>query len=548
MKIQTNGWTIAGVALLYFVSGKASLLLSVHDSIVTIAIFFAEGVSLAAVLIYGRGVWPGIFLGQFLLAVTSGLGWVPSLLIAGINSVEALLGLAVLQHLGFDRRLSKTRDLFLLFAVIAFVLQPFSALGGNLVLLAASAIPAADFFRNLFAWWFGNVMGQLLVTPLLLILYAGYCRFDVRRLFASAVFFTILGYTLFFVFPVDNLALLLSITVPLSILFAAYVGLSYAAVAILILSLAALLSSHIGVGPFTTRTATENLININFYILAHAFVLYTWGTLSREKEEAITQLAHWNKTLESRVEEEVRRNREKEKLMFAQSRQAQMGEAINMITHQWRQPLNTLSLLVQGVGMKFRMGKLDEKGMETFQNKAYTQIRQMSETIDDFRDFFRPQRKKVRFEVAPLLHRTIDILSPLYEKAGLEVTIETEESLYVNGYPNELGQVVLNLLNNAKDAIVASEHRYGSRILVSAYHEGDTAYITIEDTGGGIPETVAARIFEPYFSTKSDEQGTGLGLYMSKIIVEEHLEGKIGVENTPTGARFTIELPARQAG
>jgi len=545
MKYMTGRNVImwGSVALLYFLSGKLSLYLSVENSIVTLAIFFAEGVSLASVLLYGKRVWPGIFIGQALLALSSGLDMAPSLYIAAVNSAEAVLAYYLFRHFRFDRRLYTLYDLYLLFALIIFVLQPFSSLLGNLGLIFFSVNDVNMFFINLFSWWFGNVMGQILVVPILLVFYRERYSINYRLFILANLFFLLFCYVIFFFSPVSNLALLLSMTIPLVILIMVYAGFVYAMSSILALSLISLFSMHLGVGPFTvSNNSMDNLININFYIFAHVFVVYVYGVLLAEKDDVLEKLESMNNHLEERVKEEIEKRQEKEKLMLLQSRQAQMGEMISMIAHQWRQPLNTLSLVMQNLYIKYQLKALNDAYIEKFREDATRQIDQMSTTIEDFRLFFKPQKEKHPFDVSKKVHHVIEMLNPLYQKENVTLTYDMEEEAYVDGYGNEFAQVLINIINNAKDAIVQNMQGVPRNVDIHVEKKKDAVYVMIEDHAGGIDDEILQRIFEPYFSTKHDKEGTGLGLYMSKIIIEKHMGGRLYAQNHADGARFVIVL------
>jgi len=531
------------VALLYFLSGKLSLYLSVESSIVTLAIFFAEGVSLAAVLIYGEKVWPGIFIGQFILALSSGLDIAPSLFIAAVNSAEAILAYRLFKYFHFDRRLYRLNDLYLLFAIIIFVLQPFSALLGNLGLILFSVNNTDMFYINLFSWWFGNAMGQMLVAPILLVFYRDRYSVNYRLFGLTNLFFLLFCYVLFFLSPISNLALLLSMSITIVVMIMGYSGFVYAMSSILILSVISLLSMHLGVGPFTVASnSTDNLININFYIFAHIFIVYVYGVLLEEKNEVLEKLESMNDHLEEKVKEEIEKRQEKEKLMLLQSRQAQMGEMISMIAHQWRQPLNTLSLVMQNLYIKYQLKALDDTYIEKFREDASRQIHQMSTTIEDFRMFFKPQKEKHLFNVPEIVNHVIEMLDPLYMNDNITIKYNIEEEAYVDGYANEFAQVLINIINNAKDAIVQNIQDVPRSVEVHVEKKKDTVYVMIKDHAGGIDHEILQRIFEPYFSTKHDKEGTGLGLYMSKIIIEKHMGGRLYAQNHTDGARFVIVL------
>ena len=262
-----------------------------------------------------------------------------------------------------------------------------------------------------------------------------------------------------------------------------------------------------------------------------------------ELKEAQYALQAMNETLEEQVKEHIERNRQQEMLLFQQSRHAQMGEMISMIAHQWRQPLNVLSLLSQNIIFKYRLNKLDDASMNEFKEDSMRQVMQMSKTIDDFRDFFKPDKTKKRFDVKEQLSHTVEMIKPILAGHGIELSFHAEDALMIEGFPNEFGQSIINILNNAKDVLLESIFEQPKRIRVDAKRiDAQHIMVCIEDNGGGIEERVMPHIFEPYFSTKTTQNGTGLGLYMTKMIIEEHMGGVISVTNTLEGAQFKIVL------
>ncbi len=262
-----------------------------------------------------------------------------------------------------------------------------------------------------------------------------------------------------------------------------------------------------------------------------------------ELKETQYALQTLNRTLENQVQEQIEKNRQQEMMLFQQSRHAQMGEMISMIAHQWRQPLNVLSLLAQNIAFKYKLQKLDDTIMDEFKEDSMRQILQMSKTIDDFRNFFKPDKSQKVFDVKQQLAYTVEMVKPIVSAHGIELSFVAEEGLHVKSFPNEFGQSIINIFNNAKDVLLESCGDHAKQIIVEAKREEhDTIIVSIEDNGGGIDTLVMPYIFEPYFSTKGSQNGTGLGLYMTKIIVEEHMNGRIRVANTASGARFEIIL------
>jgi len=263
------------------------------------------------------------------------------------------------------------------------------------------------------------------------------------------------------------------------------------------------------------------------------------------------ELIEINQTLERRIEEEVSKNREKDQHILHQSRLAQMGEMISMIAHQWRQPLGSISAVAASIKLKTTLNRFDystHEGQEASKiyiqesmNKIESYVQFLTHTIDDFRNFFKPNKQKESVTLSQLVRKTLDIIGKALEINGITLTIEVHASNEIFTYANEVTQVILNILKNAEDVI--KERHIPSpqiRIIVDADEAWQT--ISIEDNAGGIPQDVLPHIFEPYFSTKHEKNGTGLGLYMSKTIIEEHCGGEISAINNPLGACFRIKL------
>jgi len=232
-----------------------------------------------------------------------------------------------------------------------------------------------------------------------------------------------------------------------------------------------------------------------------------------------------------------------ERVMIQQSKMAAMGEMIGVIAHQWKQPLNTLSLLIQATVEDIEEGESDLNAIQEFERMSLHQISFMVHTIDDFRNFFKPSREVVHFDTQDALKTVLTILKP--QLTSYHITVNTHiqnPKTTTKGFRNDFNQVLLNLLNNAKD-VIEEHHLPLSKRLIDITFKSDNVHlvITIKDYAGGIPESVMNTLFEPYISTKGD-QGTGIGLSMSKTIIER-MEGRLEAENDTEGAVFTITLP-----
>jgi len=254
-----------------------------------------------------------------------------------------------------------------------------------------------------------------------------------------------------------------------------------------------------------------------------------------------SQLQVLNDELEKRIEEAVAQSKEKDQIMSHQSKLASMGEMIGNIAHQWRQPLNALSLLLQKQQILYDRNLLTSEKFKEGIDKGTTLINKMSSTIDDFRDFFKPNKTKLPFDVKDAIEGTCKLIDASLYNKSIQLTLNIQDNITVNGYENEFSQVILNIINNAQDALIQKKVK-NSEIKIYTKFEEKIINIFIEDNAGGIPKDQIQRIFEPYFTTKEEGKGTGIGLYMSKMIIEENMSGRLSVVNGDKGAVFSISL------
>jgi len=231
----------------------------------------------------------------------------------------------------------------------------------------------------------------------------------------------------------------------------------------------------------------------------------------------------------------------KEQLLFQQSKMASMGEMIGNIAHQWRQPLNTLNALIFKHSMDFENDDLNNENVKEFRMKSNSIIQKMSTTIDDFRGFFSPNKQKENFSIIKVIDDVLSFVADAYVSNDIEIENNIEKDVIIRGYRNELIQVFLNILNNSKDAIKINQIK-NPKVILSIKEEDETVKVFFKDNGGGIDTEIIEKIFEPYFTTKFQYQGTGIGLYMSKMIIEESMNGKLELKNIDNGAKAIITL------
>ncbi|MBB5021171.1 PAS domain-containing sensor histidine kinase [Desulfurispira natronophila] len=268
-------------------------------------------------------------------------------------------------------------------------------------------------------------------------------------------------------------------------------------------------------------------------------------TSRKQMEEALKEL---NQNLEQRIEQEIEERTRHQELFIQQAKMAAMGDMIGVIAHQWSQPLNAIGLQAQF--MMFDYESHDKSYFEEACATIQQQVEFMTQTLGVFRDFFKPTRQKTRFHVGTSIETVLELFGVQFTKHNIHIFLHPPRldhpGFEVVGLPNEFKQVILNILLNARDAILERIKNQGPdeehRIEVQMSIEQQWVNIAITDTGGGVPKAIVGQIFDHYFSTKGD-QGTGIGLYISRIIVEQNMGGRITVENTEQGARFTINLP-----
>ena len=249
-----------------------------------------------------------------------------------------------------------------------------------------------------------------------------------------------------------------------------------------------------------------------------------------------------NQSLEEKVKEEIEKNREKEQLLVQKSKFIALGEMISNIAHQWRQPLSELSSILMFIKFKYSINALDDHTMETKSKEADKVLEYMSHTIDDFRNFFMPKKEKEEFYLLKAVEIVMNIISSTLANYNIKISITIDENIKITTYLNEYKQVLLNIINNAKDVLIEKDIK-NPLIKIHTFEDDNYIVLYIEDNGGGILVEPKGKIFEPYFTTKEDSNGTGIGLYMSKIIVEKNMKGRLRVKNIKNGAQFAIFIP-----
>ncbi len=280
-----------------------------------------------------------------------------------------------------------------------------------------------------------------------------------------------------------------------------------------------------------------SLVEVAFFSLALA------ERINILRQNNIKTLSRLNAHLQSEVYEKVSEIREKDELLIQQSRLAGMGEMLENIAHQWKQPLHKLSLVIQNHYFKYQLENgVTKEDIEKFNEQSGELIEYMSSTVDDFRNFFNPQKESEEFLLSTSVEKVIEMSASLIQEQNIQININNKSKALVRGYPNEFAQVILNLFSNAKDAFIVNKIKK-KEISISIFEDKTSVILEFLDNAGGISEDAIEKVFDPYFTTKGFKEGSGIGLYMSKMIIEKSMHGKFLVENSFGGAQFSIKLP-----
>jgi len=290
---------------------------------------------------------------------------------------------------------------------------------------------------------------------------------------------------------------------------------------------------------FETQYTFFQLFYLSFVLSIVSIIVYFYKV---KMDEAAAIIYTQEKILSKKVEELT----QKDKMLTMQSKQAVMGEMISMIAHQWRQPLSTVTLSISNLQVKKLLGeKLEEQEIDKALENISNTVVYLSETIDDFQTYFRPDKELSAIDINELINKSIDFVRPRLKKTEVEISFYPKEALIVDTYANEIIQVLLNIINNAVDELIERDIQE-PKVTINLFNREKEVVISIADNAGGIDDEHIDSIFEPYFSTKG-KNGTGLGLYMSQMIMQKQFHTKIEVQSTQEGAIFTIVVPKKLA-
>ncbi|MBF0500629.1 MAG: MASE1 domain-containing protein [Candidatus Riflebacteria bacterium] len=518
-----------------------------------------SGLYVGMLLIHDSRQWPILILGAFAgnigIDYFNGKPLPVSLIFCFGNSLEALTGAwLVRRYIGKPPMLSKIRDVFALIIFSTLLSTTLSATIGAITVTALYG--NSSFWKTWLMWWSGDGMGILLMAPPILALFQLRNILFHRLSFAkciegSAVMALLLIGTMFvfdnnwhgnFIFHYMVIPLVIVISLQYGPIGAAVAGLTVAIIGTWIMIYGN--SDFFPAGFSEPEKIASWQMFLAFVTSLGLFVAALFSERKMAEQGLMIrkqQLEELNLSLEQRIGDAVSEIRTKDNILIAQNRRAAMGEMINNIAHQWRQPLNTLGLVLANIRETSRAEKPDIQYIEKSVATGNRLVQQMSTTISDFSNFFRPEKDTIPFSAERQIFTAISMIKLSLDEERIAVNVNIPNDMRLLGYPNEYSQVLLNLLSNAKDAIKTSQNFDSGKIEICAMERADHGCVMVRDNGGGISPDILDKIFNPYFSTKPS--GNGIGLYLSQMIIEGNMKGSLKAQNFEDGAEFAVSIP-----
>lgn len=538
------------ISVVYFVSAKAVSPLSLVESGSVFAIWPPTGIALMFLFLFGYRIWPGIFIGALAINMTL-TQFLPSVQIAVTNTLGPLFAFWFLQKYDALNIFNTKKAMFIFFLSI-FLASVITASGGCISLWIFGYISEITALNVWTGWFLGDLIGFLLISTIVESVRSK--PNSIKRLFSvegSLMLSTFIIVILVIFGPLTIFNLIeypvVYFLIPPLIWITLRFGQVIAVISLLIVAITSIYGTIIGYGPFLRDDPNQSLLLLQSFNGTLSITILLIAAIFHESERAQKELKENKDNLVRQVQDGIEKNILQNQQMIQQSRLAQMGEMISMIAHQWRQPLGSISAASISLKIKsdleyYDLSKKDNAlNYEKFVNKTLEQINEyvqnLTTTIDDFRNFYKPNKKLEVAKLEEVCLKSLSIIKQSLIGKGIDVIEEYCSEDKLEMYSNEMMQVILNIVKNSQDNFIENkiENPY---IKITTKNRT----ISISDNGGGVPEDIIEKIFDPYFSTKSEKNGTGLGLYMSKTIIEEHHNGKLTVENTDDGVCFTIEL------
>jgi len=492
---------------------------------------------------------PGVAIIMFQSGYMGGLGLLPSIIFSFVG-VTAMISEAVLAHY-FTKPLDKSLDDEKSFLRFTFLGAPIGALSSSLqgasVLLFFNAYPSSiETYIPYVVWFSGNIIGAYTLVPLLTMKQEHLN--SIKKYYKQIIAYCLIGMLIIYSnehFVIDIISSLSILLLIVAIYF--LIRLRQYAVIVIVLSYNTLYFIILHLNSHTVQSESfslSDMLETQIYIaiiLSASMIFFNLlkenMQLTEKFKEQNVILKGLNENLGLQVKEEVEKSRKKDLQMLAQSRLAQMGEMISMIAHQWRQPISVIAMRANNILVDIELDNIDENSLRDIAKDIVATTQELSSTIDDFRNFHKPNKQSVIIKLEDVIKKSLKLIEPLLTKHNINIIEEYTSDEEIELHDSEIIQVILNIFKNAIDSFQEKQTK-NQKIIIKI----ENRTISICNNGEKIPEDIIDKIFEPYFSTKDEKNGTGLGLYMSKTIIENHHNGKLSVENIEDGVCFIIEL------
>ncbi|WP_447977257.1 MASE1 domain-containing protein [Candidatus Nitrospira bockiana] len=540
------------VAVAYVVLGKLGLLLATAHPVAS-PIWPATGLALCVLLLGGSSLWPGIFLGAFVVNATSLASMIPALTIAAGNTLEALAASFLIRR--FTRRAQRfvdPQELFT-FAAATALATSLGATVGTTSLVAFDQAAWDSYGMIWLTWWLGDLSGALIVTPLLMLLSTSTgtdwtSEAWIERLFAAWLLLISAGVVYGGTVSVsrNNYPVQILVMPPL-IWSAVRFHQRDTAIAVAILSAVAIYGTARGYGPFASAPRVESMLLLQSFLIVCALTVLSLGAAVAQQRASRAALAESERNVRRLLREAEQRERdlrEKQQQLVQSAKLASIGELATGIAHEVNNPLNNISLYIGNALDYLNEGRPARTVVEQLR-AALQQVQRAATIINHLRTFGRAATAESQpLSANELVRSALQLIQEPLRLENVEVVLDLcPQNPVIVGNRIQLEQVLLNLFTNAKDAVQETPNK---TIRIATGRNGHSARIVVEDSGPGVPPHLLPRIFDPFFTTKPVGRGTGLGLSIVYSIVREH-RGSIAVENRPDGgARFAIELPTHR--
>lgn len=518
---------ITFVALIYFLSAKAVGPLSLEESGSVFAIWPPTGIALFALFLFGPRIWLGILIGALAFNMTI-TPFFPSFQIAITNTLGPIVSFYLLQHFASQKIFDSAKNITLFFFFITLG-SLVTSIGGSFSLWLHSIIDSTIVTTIWTGWFLGDLIGFLLIAPIAEAFRDKTHSFnDFLSPEGVAMIFLVVITSLTIFGPIAPFSLLdypvVYFLLPPLIWATLRFNFGIAVIALLLIAIVSIYGTILGYGPFVRDDTNQSLLLLQSFNGVLAVTILFMASILRSQQL---------------TEEELRQIQQ---ITIEQSRQAAMGEILSTLSHQWRQPLGIITMNANNILADIELELLDDETLKKHAISILNHSSYLTKTITDFKGFLKKEEEKENTNLKVVMKQVVEMLKEELDRHSISIDMTAKPLIAKFGTSTMYQQIFLNLINNAKDAIIENNPD-NKTVKITIAEEKNSFTIDMCNTGLPIPDEIRKHLFEPYFTTKGVASGKGLGLYMSKLIVERYCYGTIEIYNTENGVCVRISLP-----